>query len=429
MNQKIDKSAPTLKWNRIFPISFAIVLIFLILLILLRSGDDIVATDKLVAPPSVKYDDYFESRQNWFLKHKRIRDYIAKGKTFYELLVGYGISPQDIMRLNEEIRPFFDLSRIREGQAIDIWFDKKSEELEKIALHLSPEKSLHIIRNGNDFLTSLISPSKITVLTVINGEVSNSFYQSGIDMGVPSDIIMEIADIFAWDIDFLVDIKPGDTFQAIFNRYYRKGKSIGHGKVFSARFVNQKRIHESFYFTNSKGRSGYYDRNGKSLKKTFLKSPISYRRISSYFSSRRFHPVLKTYRPHYGVDYAAPGGTPVESVANGRVSFIGWKGGYGRYIRIRHNHIYETGYGHLSRFTKGLRKSSRVRQGDVIGYVGSSGLSTGPHLDFSVIKRGRFVNPIRIKSSPTFALSREDGNRFNELVIQMDQAWKGYQTS
>jgi len=119
----------------------------------------------------------------------------------------------------------------------------------------------------------------------------------------------------------------------------------------------------------------------------------------------------------------------VESVANGRVSFIGWKGGYGRYIRIRHNHIYETGYGHLSRFTKGLRKGSRVRQGDVIGYVGSSGLSTGPHLDFSVIKRGRFVNPIRIKSSPTFALSREDGNRFNELVIQMDQAWKGYQAS
>jgi murein DD-endopeptidase MepM/ murein hydrolase activator NlpD len=138
---------------------------------------------------------------------------------------------------------------------------------------------------------------------------------------------------------------------------------------------------------------------------------------------------LKIYRPHYGVDYAAPIGTPVESVGNGRVTFIGWKGGYGRYMRIRHNHIYETSYGHLSRFAKGLKKGSRVRQGDVIGYVGSSGLSTGPHLDFSVKKRGRFVNPLRIKSPPAFILSKNDKKRFNELILQMDEVWQKDQTS
>jgi len=423
LNRKINKSAPSLRWDRIFLLSIAVVLIVVLLLVPFRSSDDIVATDQSVAPALVSYNDYFESRQSWSFNHKRIRERLEKGKTFYEILAGYGISALNIMRIDEAIRPFLDLSRIREGQIIDIWLNKKSGKIEKISLHLSPEKTLHVIRNGHDFFPSLISPLKITIPTAINGEVSSSFYQSAIDSGIPSDVIMEIADIFAWDIDFLVDIRPGDTFQVMLNRYYRKGKCIGHGKVLAIRFVNQKRVHESFYFTDSKGRSGYYDRKGESLRKAFLKSPLRYRRISSHFSSRRFHPILKIYRPHYGIDYAAPTGTPVESVGNGRISFIGWKAGYGRYIRIRHNHIYETGYGHLSRFAKGLKKGSRVRQGDVIGYVGSSGLSTGPHLDFSVNKRGRFVNPLSIKFPPAFRLNREGRKRFDELVIQMEEIW------
>ncbi len=429
MNRKINKSGPTLRWNRIFPLSFTIILIAVLLLIIFRSSDNTTATDQLSALPSVSYNDYFESRQNWFLNHKRIREHFKKGKTFYELLAGYGISAQNIMLIDEAIEPIYHLSRARVGQTIDIWLSKESEKVEKISLHLSPEKTLHIIRNGHNFFSTLVSPSKITILTIINGKVSNSFYQSAIDRGLPSDAIMEIADIFAWDIDFLVDIRPGDTFQVILKKYYRKGECIGHGKVLSVRFVNQKRIHESFYFTDSKDRSFYFNRKGKSLRKAFLKSPLRYSRISSYFSLRRLHPILKIYRPHYGVDYAAPTGTPVETVGDGRVIFIGWKKGYGRYIRIRHNHIYETGYGHLRRFEKGLKKGSRVKQGDVIGYVGSSGLSTGPHLDFSVTKKGRFVNPLRIKSPPAFTLSRKDRNKFNELVLQMDEVWQKYQTS
>jgi murein DD-endopeptidase MepM/ murein hydrolase activator NlpD len=429
LNRKIKNSAPTLKWNRIFLLSVTISFIVIILLIHFRSSDDIAARDKLISHSLVSYDDYFESRQDWFLNHKRIREHFIKGKTFYELLAEYGISAQNIMLLNKAIKPFFDLSKTKVDQAIDIWLNKKSKRVEKISLHISPDKILHIIRNGHDFFPSLVSPSKITIQTITNGEVYNSFYQSAIDRGIPPEVIMEIADIFAWDIDFLVDIRPEDTFQVILNKYYRKGKCIGHGKVLAVRFVNQKRIHESFYFNDSKDRSGYYDKRGKSLRKAFLKSPLRYRRISSYFSLRRFHPILKIYRPHYGVDYAAPSGTPVESIGDGRVIFIGWKGGYGRYIRIRHNHIYETGYGHLSRFAKGLKKGSRVRQGDVIGYLGSSGLSTGPHLDFSVTKRGRFVNPLRIKSPPAFILSKEGRERFNELVLQMEEIWQKYQIS
>ena len=420
---------PSLRWDRILLVSITIALIVVFFLILFRSADDIAATEELIAPPLVSYNDYFESRQNWSLNHKRIRERFVKGKTFYEILAGYGLSPLHIIGIEETIRPFFDMSRTRAGQIVDIWLNKKSGKVEKISLHLSAEKTLLIIRNGDDFLPSLTSPLKITIPTAINGEVSNSFYQSAIDRGIPSDVIMEIADMLAWDIDFLVDIRPGDTFQVVLSRYYRQGKCIGHGKVLAIRFVNQKRVHESFYFTDSKDRPGYYDRKGRSLRKAFLKSPLRYRRISSYFSSRRFHPILKIYRPHYGIDYAAPTGTPVESVGNGRISFIGWKRGYGRYIRIRHNHIYETGYGHLSKFAKGLKKGSRVRQGDVIGYVGSSGLSTGPHLDFSISERGRFVNPLSIKSPPAFRLNRGDRKRFDELVIQMEEVWQNYQTS
>jgi len=404
-------------------------LIVVFFLILFRSGDDIAATEELIAPSLVSYSDYFESRQNWSLNHKRIRERFVKGKTFYEILAGYGLSALHIIRIDEAIRPFFNMSKTRPGQIVDIWLNKKSGKVEKISLHLSPEKTLRIIRNGDDFLPSLTSPLKITIPTAIRGGVSNSFYQSAIDRGIPSEVIIEIADILAWDIDFLVDIRPGDTFQVVLNRYYRQGKCIGHGKVLAIRFVNQKTVHESFYFTDSKGRSGYYDRKGRSLRKAFLKSPLRYRRISSYFSSRRFHPILKIYRPHHGIDYAAPTGTPVESVASGRISFIGWKSGYGRYIRIRHNHRYQTGYGHFSKFAKGLKKGSRVRQGDVIGYVGSSGLSTGPHLDFSVSERGRFVDPLRIKSPPAFRLDRADRKRFNELVVQMEEVWQKYYTS
>jgi len=386
------------------------------------------ATEESISQPLGRYDDYFESRQNWSCNHTRVRECFLKGKTFYEVLAGYGLSPLDVIRIEEAIRPSFDMSKTRAGQIVDIWLNKKSGKVEKISLQLPAEKTLCIVRNGDEFLPSLTSPLKITIPTAIYGEVSDSFYQSAIDKGIPSDVIMEIADMLAWDIDFLVDIRPGDTYQVVLNRYYRQGRGIGHGKVLAIRFVNQKRVHESFYFTDSKGRSGYYDRKGRSVRKAFLKSPLRYSRISSYFSSRRLHPILKIYRPHHGIDYAAPTGTPVESVGNGRISFIGWKGGYGRYIRIRHNHIYETGYGHLGRFAKGLKKGSRVRQGDVIGYVGSSGLSTGPHLDFSMSERGGHVDPLRIKSPPAYRLNRKDRERLGELVVKMEEVWQRHHT-
>jgi murein DD-endopeptidase MepM/ murein hydrolase activator NlpD len=429
LNRKSKKSTITLKWNRVLLFSFAIVLLVVISVVFFQSDHNTVATDESFAPPAVSFSDYFETREKWLLDHKRIRECFRKGETFYELLAHYGLPAQAIMRIDEVVKPLFDLSRTKAGQIIDIWINAQSEAVEKISLHLSPEKILHVIRNGHEFFPSLVSPEKISIPTEISGSVATSFYESALERGLPSDVIMAIADIFAWDIDFLVDIRPGDSFQVILRRYYRKGKSIGLDEVLAVRFVNQNRVHKSFYFIDSQGREGYYDRKGKSLEKAFLKSPLRYRRISSYFSSRRFHPILKIYRPHYGIDYAAPVGTPVESVGDGRVTFIGWKNGYGRYIKVRHNRTYVTGYGHLNRFAKGLKKGSRVRQGNVIGYVGSSGLATGPHLDFSLMKNGRYVNPLSVQSPPAFILRGKDRQRFHERVIQMEEVWQKNQTS
>jgi murein DD-endopeptidase MepM/ murein hydrolase activator NlpD len=429
LNRKIKKTGSTLRWKRISLCFFAAALILLASIILLQPGRNTVATDELVVPPAATYDDYFEARQEWLTGHRRIQESFNAGETFYEIGSRNGLSDQDIFAISQAARPVFDLSRAKPGQIIDAWLSRNDGKVEKISLHLSAKEILHIMRMGDEFFASLALSAPLSIPTVISGEVSSCFYDSALERDLPSELAMEIADIFAWDIDFLVDIRPGDSFHAIFDRYYTKGDCVGYGNVIAAKFVNQERFHESFYFIDTSGRAGYYDRDGKSLKKAFLKSPLRYRRISSYFSSRRFHPILKIYRPHYGVDYAAPTGTPVESVADGRVTFIGWKGGYGRYIRVRHNHVYQTGYGHLSRFAKGLKKGSKVGQGDVIGYVGSSGLATGPHLDFSMIRNGKFVNPLTVKSPSAKALTGSDKARFNEVVHRMEKIWQEHGAS
>ena len=424
MNRRARRSRFSLRWKRILFVTLAIVLIAEGLVSFFSSSEETVAKEELVAPPMSAGADYFESRRNWLLNHEKETKCFAKGATFYDILKECGLSTQAILRLDRACKPIFDLSRMRVDQILDIWFNRKSKAIEKISLHVSSDKVLHINRIGQDFFPSLLPLAGVTIPAVISGTVSNSFYQAAFERGMPAEGIMEVADIFAWDIDFLADIRNGDRFQVILDTYYRNGDLVGHGNVVACRFVNQNKTHESFYFTDSKGESSYYDRNGRSLRKAFLKSPLRYRRISSYFSLRRLHPILKIYRPHYGVDYAAPRGTPVESIGSGRITFIGWKGGYGRYIKIRHNHIYETGYGHLSRFAKGLTKGSRVRQGEVIGYVGSSGLATGPHLDFSMIERGRFVNPLKVVPPPSAILNNTDRERFNKIVCRMEELWQ-----
>jgi murein DD-endopeptidase MepM/ murein hydrolase activator NlpD len=208
---------------------------------------------------------------------------------------------------------------------------------------------------------------------------------------------MDLADIFGWDINFFTEIQDGDTFTVLYEKYNVQDKFKGYGRVLAARFVVKGVEHLAVYYDNNKGMHGYYDEHGKPIRKLFLKAPLNYRRISSGFSYHRLHPVFHVQRPHLGVDYAAPSGTPVVALGEGRISACGWSGGFGKAITIMHPGGYITHYGHLRGFAKGITKGRRVAQGDVIGYVGATGIATGPHLDFRVQYRGKFTNPLHLE--------------------------------
>ncbi|HCC47570.1 MAG TPA: hypothetical protein DEQ38_05565 [Elusimicrobia bacterium] len=262
---------------------------------------------------------------------------------------------------------------------------------------LSVSKDLHYyslsVLDSGDYEVSVEAVELKEGSGKVGGVIKSSLWESMSAAGVPPAAILDYADIFSWSVDFLTEVRDGDRWSLVWN--YRTAPS---GKVISLK------IAAAYYDGAETGRKNaaawkdsYYDEKGASLRSMFLRAPLHYRRISSYFTNRRFHPVLKYYRPHHGIDYAAPSGTPVSAVADGAVTFAGWKGGNGRLVILRHGGGYETTYGHLSRFAKGLRSGRRVGQGEVIGYVGSTGLSSGPHLDFRVKHNGTPQNFLKMK--------------------------------
>ena len=245
--------------------------------------------------------------------------------------------------------------------------------------------------------------------------MENSLWEAMSGQSVPPSVIMEFADIFAWKIDFLTEPRKGDAFALLWEERRTALGAPCPAKILGAVYRGAETGEEyAFYYGNS-----YYDEKGASLRRAFLRAPLSYRRISSYFSRSRFHPILRIYRPHYGIDYAAPSGTPVSAVADGTAAFAGWKGGYGKFIELRHGGTYVTGYGHLRSFAKGLKAGKKVSQGDVIGYVGMTGLATGPHLDFSIKKNGRFVNFLRLELPPAASLKGAKLEIFAEKIRRL----------
>jgi murein DD-endopeptidase MepM/ murein hydrolase activator NlpD len=255
----------------------------------------------------------------------------------------------------------------------------------------------------------------------VEGEIETCLWEAFLAMGEDPQIALALSDVLGWEIDFVTDPRRGDTFTIMFEELYCQGRKIGLGDVVGVRYVNQGREYLAFGFPDQDGKMEYYDYDGNSVRRVFLKSPLNYRRISSYFSNRRFHPILKIYRPHHGIDYAAPTGTPVVSIGDGRITYAGWNGGFGKYVEIRHNNIYTTCYGHLSGYGRGVKKGARVKQGQVIGYVGSTGLATGPHLDFRVKKYGTYVNPLRVdypRGEPVDKERKEDFFAAREVILK-----------
>ena len=248
---------------------------------------------------------------------------------------------------------------------------------------------------------------------VVNGRLETSLSEAMFNQGVSDIITAGMADIFAWDINFFIDPREGDSFQVLFERKMVNGKFCGYGAILAAKYtLADRKSFFAFGLRDSSGKMHYYDENGKALEKQFLKAPLRFSRISSRFSYRRKHPILGIVRPHLGVDYAAPYGTPVHAAADGKVAFAGKNGGYGNMVILSHGGVYQTYYGHLQRFGSGIRTGRYVRQGDCIGQVGATGLATGPHLDYRMKKNGRFVNPMTFSSPPLQSIPDEQRNAF-----------------
>jgi murein DD-endopeptidase MepM/ murein hydrolase activator NlpD len=334
---------------------------------------------------------------------------IAQGDTLTALLGNY-FTPQEIHQLGEMSKPIFPLSRICAGQPYKICL--VGGEFERFEYDIDKEEQLFIFRNPDGFLIEKKEIPYAIESQLITGTIETSLFEAVTAAGEDEVLAMNLAEIFGWDIDFILDIRKGDSFKVLVEKRFREGRPAGYGRILSAEFINQGKSFQAILFTDGDQSPSYFAADGQSLRKAFLKAPLAFSRISSGFTMRRFHPVSKTWKAHPAIDYAAPTGTPIKTVGDGIISAKGYTRGNGNYLKIRHNNGYETLYLHMSRFASRLQQGSHVSQGQVIGYVGSTGLATGPHLCFRMRKNGAPVNPQKIKVPSVAPVSAENMEQF-----------------
>jgi murein DD-endopeptidase MepM/ murein hydrolase activator NlpD len=371
--------------------------------------------------PLTIYPGRFTKKKNFRQSFRSEVYAIKRGDSLYQILKSHGVQGRDLGELLAACNSLSELQRLRPGEVLNLFFTTDSQKLTKIRYQDSNGQVLTLTQGDLGWITSQYRQPLVITPALARGTIKDSLYQSAMDEKIDFELALELADIFAWDIDFFVDLRPGDNYTFLYEQKYKKGKLVANGRIMAAHFYNDSSHHMAYYYKVPGRAADYYDDEGKSLRKQFLKSPLRYSRISSGYSRRRLHPILKIYRPHPGIDYAAPVGTPVATVGDGRVIFKGWKKGYGRYIAIRHNNRYTTTYGHLSRYAAKLKKGAKVKQGEVIGYVGASGLATGPHLDFRMKKNGRFVNPRKMRFPAARPVPDSHMEDFKQRVAQLEE--------
>lgn len=320
---------------------------------------------------------------------------IPPRSSLYTVLRELNVDSQTIQAIVSATKPVMNLGRLTAGTQFRlIHLTDPSSELQGIVFRLSPVESIEVKKINGVWQAEKLVEMVDTKVVTFGGLVTSSLWESAEEAKMDPNLIVQLAEIFAWQVDFGREVREGDRWRLSVEQKFVRGKPIGWGAILAAEYENAGQMHNAVLFKLSEERSGYFAADGSSLKRMFLKSPIRYGRISSRFSRKRFHPVLKIARPHLGVDYAAPTGTPIRAVGDGTVTVASWLGGGGRTVKIRHNSTYQTSYLHMSRFEKGIKRGSRVQQGQVIGYVGTSGLSTGPHLHFEFLVNGRVVDPL-----------------------------------
>lgn len=349
---------------------------------------------------------------------------IRAGETLSQALDSMGLSASEAQAAVQELKRFVDPRRLRPGDVYRATYASPSLPaslpVETLELALAGRGDIRLARreDGVGWLASFRPVERTSRPRFVTGVLDQTLDQAVRAAGADPALAYAMADVLAWDLDFNRDLRRGDTFRVVYEEEYLDGAFHAVGRIAALVYDNAGRRHEAFRF----GDRGYFDASGQPVQKMFLRSPLKFSRVTSGFTHRRFHPVLKTYRPHWGVDFGAPVGTPVHATAHGTVTAAGSEGGSGRVVKVRHANGYVSCYLHLSRFASGVKAGRKVSQGEVIGYVGATGLATGPHLDYRVQLNGRWINPVQVTNARAEALGRSDLALFQEWAVTLRAA-------
>jgi murein DD-endopeptidase MepM/ murein hydrolase activator NlpD len=349
---------------------------------------------------------------------RTIQDKVLKGETLLAIFAKHGLDIRELFAMREVAAKIHPLRTVRPGQSYTVTVDDQNR-VNAFVYRIDEDSALKIKKNGTGFEAEKAVIQYQKKLLVLSGTIEDNLISS---LGEGHDrllLALQLSDIFSWDIDFAADLRKGDSFRMIVEGLFCGEKFMKYGDIIAADFVNNGETFTAYRFEHD-GQGDYYDKDGNSLRKAFLKAPLNFRRISSGFAGGRLHPILKIQRPHNGVDYAAASGTPVSTIGDGTVIHAGRKGSYGNMVIIRHPNGWKTYYGHLSKISKGIKKGRTVQQGQIIGNVGSTGLSTGPHLHYEVRVGDTCVNPLKIKIPGGWPIPLKKMASFRSLRAQMD---------
>jgi murein DD-endopeptidase MepM/ murein hydrolase activator NlpD len=348
-----------------------------------------------IAPPELRYDALHQPFSTDLPEHSLVLS-IEPNDTLDKILLAGGLTRGDSALLTTQFSKTIDPRRMRPGHLVRFHYDQAGK-VDAVQLKITGWGEVNALRTAGGFEVTSQAAEVRSVQQTVSARIDSSLYEALRSSGENPQLAQQIVDVFQWDIDFF-QLRKGDAFSLVVSKQFSGGDFVGYGPVLAARFTHRGTTYEAFRHEAKDGSSGYYGASGSPLRKQFLKAPLKFSRVTSGFTKKRYHPVLKYFRPHYGVDYGAPTGTPVMTTADGVVVEARFSPSEGNFIKVRHTSRYDTAYLHLSRFAKGLKKGTRVQQGDVIGYVGSTGLATGPHLDYRVSENGKWLDPLKLRS-------------------------------
>jgi murein DD-endopeptidase MepM/ murein hydrolase activator NlpD len=336
---------------------------------------------------------------------------VGRKDTLGSIFKRMALDPADLAAIRQLPGIRQSLDYLKPGDAIQVTQSEGS--VKELTRKVSETKTLHVVRDEAGFAAKVTeNPVQMHIRTA-SATIDSSLFQSAESAQISDLVALQLANIFAWDIDFVLDIREGDRFTAVYEQIYQDGKFLRDGNVLAAEFVNGGKVYRAVRFVDESGAIGYYSPEGKPMRKAFLRAPVEFTRVSSVFNPHRLHPILNLIRGHMGTDYAAPIGTPVHAAGDGRVAFEGVRGGYGNAILLSHSNEIQTLYGHMSRFARDVHIGSHVQQGEVIGYVGMTGLATGPHLHYEYLMNGVHKDPQSVKLPGADPLRADAMDRFH----------------